>query len=247
MTSADAGFDEHSLDTISAIYAKEVVGLLTEQLTKVIEHRNCDILPYFKGELLLPSDNSAMLLDTLQAWGIWFQLLNVAEENTAMRRRRLAEKEYGLANVPGTFASVFKQASELNISTDEIQNLLDNADICPTITAHPTEAKRVTVLEIHRRIYVLLYRIEASRWTQREREKLISSLRDEIDLLWLTGELRLEKPTVEQETIWGLHFFEQSLFKRVSETHERLKWALNLSYPGENFSIPPFFKFGSLL
>ncbi len=245
MTSADAGFDEHSLDTISATYAKEVVGLLTEQLTKVIEHRNCDILPYFKGELLLPSDNSAMLLDTLQAWGIWFQLLNVAEENTAMRRRRLAEKEYGLENVPGTFASVFKQASELKISSDEIQNLLDIANICPTITAHPTEAKRVTVLEIHRRIYVLLYRIEASRWTQREREKLISSLRDEIDLLWLTGELRLEKPTVEQETIWGLHFFEQSLFKRVSETHERLKWALNLSYPDENFSIPPFFKFGS--
>ena len=245
MTSADAGFNENSLDTISATYAKEVVGLLTEQLTRVIEHRNSDILPYFKGELTLPQDDTVMLVDTLQAWGIWFQLLNVAEENTAMRRRRLAEKEYGLTNVPGTFASVFKQASELNISTDEIQNLLDNADICPTITAHPTEAKRVTVLEIHRRIYVLLYRIEASRWTQREREKLISSLRDEIDLLWLTGELRLEKPTVEQEIIWGLHFFEQSLFKRVSETHERLKWALNLSYPNENFIIPPFFRFGS--
>ena len=245
MTSADAGFNENSLDTISATYAKEVVGLLTEQLTKVIEHRNSDILPYFKGELTLSPDDTVMLVDTLQAWGIWFQLLNVAEENTAMRRRRLAEKEYGLTNVPGTFASVFKQASELNISTDEIQNLLDNADICPTITAHPTEAKRVTVLEIHRRIYVLLYRIEASRWTQREREKLISSLRDEIDLLWLTGELRLEKPTVEQEIIWGLHFFEQSLFKRVSETHERLKWALNLSYPNENFTVPPFFRFGS--
>ena len=245
MISADAGFNESSLDTISATYAKEVVGLLTEQLTKVIEHRNSDILPYFKGELTLPSDDAVMLVDTLQAWGIWFQLLNVAEENTAMRRRRLAEKEYGLTKVPGTFASVFKQASELSISSNEIQNLLDSANICPTITAHPTEAKRVTVLEIHRRIYVLLYRIEASRWTQRERENLISSLHDEIDLLWLTGELRLEKPTVEQEIIWGLHFFEQSLFKRVSETHERLKWALNLSYPDENFRIPPFFKFGS--
>ena len=245
MTSANAGFNEHSLDTISATYAKEVVGLLTEQLTKVIEHRNSGILPYFKGELTLPRDNVIMLVDTLQAWGIWFQLLNVAEENTAMRRRRLAEKEYGLTNVPGTFASVFKQANELNISANEIQNLLDNAYICPTITAHPTEAKRVTVLEIHRRIYVLLYRIEASRWTQRERNKLISSLHDEIDLLWLTGELRLEKPTVEQEIIWGLHFFEQSLFKRISETHEKLKWALSLSYPKINFSIPPFFKFGS--
>ena len=245
MISADAGFNESSLDTISATYAKEVVGLLTEQLTKVIEHRNSDILPYFKGELTLPSNDTVMLVDTLQAWGIWFQLLNVAEENTAMRRRRLAEKEYGLTNVPGTFASVFKQANELNISANEIQNLLDNAYICPTITAHPTEAKRVTVLEIHRRIYVLLYRIEASRWTQRERNKLISSLHDEIDLLWLTGELRLEKPTVEQEIIWGLHFFEQSLFKRISETHEKLKWALSLSYPKINFSIPPFFKFGS--
>ena len=110
MTSADAGFNENSLDTISATYAKEVVGLLTEQLTKVIEHRNSDILPYFKGELTLPQDDTVMLVDTLQAWGIWFQLLNVAEENTAMRRRRLAEKEYGLTNVPGTFASVFKQA-----------------------------------------------------------------------------------------------------------------------------------------
>ena len=245
MTSADAGFNENSLDTISATYAKEVVGLLTEQLTKVIKHRNSDILPYFKGELTLPQDDTVMLVDTLQAWGIWFQLLNVAEENTAMRRRRLAEKEYGLTKVPGTFASVFRQASKLNISANEIQNMLDNASICPTITAHPTEAKRVTVLEIHRRIYVLLYRIEASRWTQREREKLICSLRDEIDLLWLTGELRLEKPTVEQEIIWGLHFFEQSLFKRVSETHERLKWALNLSYPNENFIIPSFFRFGS--
>ena len=67
MTSADAGFNENSLDTISATYAKEVVGLLTEQLTKVIEHRNSGILPYFKGELTLSPDDTMMLVDTLQA------------------------------------------------------------------------------------------------------------------------------------------------------------------------------------
>jgi phosphoenolpyruvate carboxylase len=245
MSSNDVEFDEKSLDTLSATYAKEVVGLLTEQLGKVIEHRHGEILPYFRGELAVPAGNTELLLGVLQAWGIWFQLLNVAEENTGMRRRRLAEKEYGLGNVPGTFANVFKQAQEAGIPANEIQDLLNVAHIRPTITAHPTEAKRVTVLEIHRRIYVLLYRLEATRWTPRERENIITSLNDEIDLLWLTGELRLEKPSVSQEVVWGLHFFEQSLFERIPETHEKLKWALKQSYPDSHFTIPPFFQFGS--
>ncbi len=245
MSSNDVGFNEQSIDTASASYAKEVVELLTEQLTKVIQHRQSEILPYFRGELAVPADNTALLLGVLQAWGIWFQLLNVAEENTGMRRRRLAEKEYGLENVPGTFANVFKQAKDSGIQANEIQDLLNVAHIRPTITAHPTEAKRVTVLEIHRRIYVLLYRIEATRWTSRERNKFIDALLNEIDLLWLTGELRLEKPSVAQEVVWGLHFFEQSLFERIPETHEKIKWALKQSYPDNDFSIPPFFQFGS--
>ena len=125
------------------------------------------------------------------------------------------------------------------------KSLLDVAHIRPTLTAHPTEAKRVTVLEIHRRIYVLLYRLEGDRWTTREREKFIDALRNEIDLLWLTGELRLEKPSVPQEVVWGLHFFEQSLYERVPETHEKLKLALAQSYPDTDFSLQPFFQFGS--
>ncbi|HIF50487.1 MAG TPA: phosphoenolpyruvate carboxylase [Thiotrichaceae bacterium] len=245
MSSNDVEFDEKSLDALSATYAKEVVGLLTEQLGKVIQHRQSEILPYFRGEMSIPAGNTELLLGVLQAWGIWFQLLNVAEENTGMRRRRLAEKEYGLDNVPGTFANVFKQAKDAGIPANEIQDLLDVAHIRPTITAHPTEAKRVTVLEIHRRIYVLLYRLEATRWTERERKTIIRELNDEIDLLWLTGELRLEKPSVPQEVVWGLHFFEQSLFECVSETHEKLDWALGQSYPDSEFTIPPFFQFGS--
>ncbi len=179
------------IDSLSASYAKEVVDLLTEQLKNVIRLRQPDILPLFQGEKPMPEDNKELLLGVLQAWSIWFQLLNVAEENTAMRRRRLTEKVRGLQNVPGTFANVFQQAKDAEVSADDVQNLLDKAHIRPTITAHPTEAKRVTVLEIHRRIYVLLYRLEGSRWTDRERQKFVDDLRDQIDLLWLTGELRL--------------------------------------------------------
>lgn len=233
------------LDAAAATYAGQVVALLQEQISSVISLRKPEVLPYFSGELPIPDDQQELLVNLLQAWGIWFQLLNVAEENTGMRRRRQNEKESGLDKSPGTFANVLAQAKSAGIKADAIQELLDIANIRPTITAHPTEAKRVTVLEIHRRIYVLLYRLEAERWTQRERDKFVTSLRNEVDLLWLTGELRLEKPSVSQEVAWGLHFFEQTLFERIPETLERLEWALNIYYPDHSFRIPPFFQFGS--
>ncbi|OGT33765.1 MAG: phosphoenolpyruvate carboxylase [Gammaproteobacteria bacterium RBG_16_51_14] len=233
------------IDSLSAAYAKHVVDLLTGQLKIVIQVRHPEILVLFQGGSPVPDNNRELLLGVLQAWGIWFQLLNVAEENTAMRRRRLTEKVRGLEHVPGTFANVFMQAAESGIRAGDIQSLLNSAHIRPTITAHPTEAKRVTVLEIHRRIYVLLYRMESTRWTPRERQNFVDMLRNEIELLWLTGELRLEKPSVAQEVAWGLHFFEQTLFERVPETLARLKLALQIFYPGQPFSIPPFFQFGS--
>ena len=155
MTATQNETNKQTLDAASASYAKEVVGILTDQLIQVIEQRHREILPYVRGELAIPPGDKELLLGILQAWGIWFQLLNVAEENTGMRRRRMAEKEQGLENVPGTFANVFKQASESGVSAKEIQKLLDVAHIRPTLTAHPTEAKRVTVLEIHRRYLCL--------------------------------------------------------------------------------------------
>ncbi|MBI2993229.1 MAG: phosphoenolpyruvate carboxylase [Gammaproteobacteria bacterium] len=233
------------LDAAAAEYARSVVGLLYEQWLEVIRARKPSILPIITGNQPVPESDPDQLLNALEAWGIWFQLLNIAEENTAMRRRRQTEKALGLEHVPGTFANTFAEAKASGASAAHIQELLDGMRIGPTITAHPTEAKRVTVLAIHRRIYVLLYELESSRWTARERGLWINKLRSEIDLLWLTGELRLEKPSVAQEVAWGLHFFDQTLFGRVPETLERLEWSLGMHYPGERFIIPPLFQFGS--
>ena len=68
---------------------------------------------------------------------------------------------------------------------------------------------------------------------------------DEIDLLWLTGEIRLEKPTVEQEVSWGMHFFKESLYEGVTELYSELERVLRTYYPEHNFNVPAFFQFGS--
>jgi len=203
----------------AATYEDGVVELMYEQLLSVIRARQPDIEVYFNGQEDIRNCPADKILYVLQTYGIWFQLLSIAEQNAMVQQRRQIEKEYDRDRVPGTFAYAFTSAAQKGISAEDIQKLLDQSFICPVITAHPTEAKRVTVLEIHRRIYVLLKQLELQRWTPRERDDLTNELRNEIDLLWLTGEIRLVKPTVEQEVTWGLHFFAESLFEGVKDLY----------------------------
>ncbi len=226
-------------------YIVQVVDLLCERFLEVVRLRQPEIESLLTEDRPLESLPSHLLLRALQAYGIWFQLLTIAEENAAIRQRRQIEHDGGPDALPGTFFHVIAKAAAAGVEPEGIQQLLDRALIQPVLTAHPTEAKRVTVLEIHRRIYRLLVELESPRWTPRERDALHVGLRNEIDLLWLTGEIRLEKPTVEQEVAWGLHFFDETIFGQIPELLDKLEAALARHYPGTEFRIPAIFRFGS--
>ena len=226
-------------------YEKELVGFLFELLTDVVQRNEPRIVPMLRGESRDFDLPPSLLERALQAQGIWFQLLSIAEENAAMRRRRQLENVRGYQNVRGTLGQVIAEAATTGTRADEIRTLLSTLKIRPVITAHPTEAKRVTVLERHRKIYRRLMDLESPRWTERERERLVETLRNDIELLWFTGELRLEKPTVPQEVAWGLHFFNETLFEAVPVLLDKMDYALQHSYPNERFEVPAFFQFGA--
>ncbi|MGH6854768.1 MAG: phosphoenolpyruvate carboxylase, partial [Aestuariivirga sp.] len=67
----------------------------------------------------------------------------------------------------------------------------------------------------------------------------------EIDLLWMTGEIRLEKPTVQQEIHWGLHFFRESLFDRTATLCDLIEAAVQRHYPELPARVKPPLKFSS--
>jgi len=250
VTAADRPpFDPTALPTSSepaaaraAAYAGEVAELLFNALVEVVREREPRLEPVLKG------DDSGLTgplrTQALQVLGMWLHLLSIAEQNAAMRRRRQIETERGPEVLRGTLLQAVNAAKEQSLPPEALRNLLGNLRVRPTITAHPTEAKRVTVLEKHRRIYRLLVELEAPRWTPRERQNLVEGIRNEIALLWMTGELRLEKPTVEQEVYWALHFFNETLFEQVPILQEKLERALAQHYPGIEFYIPPFLQFG---
>jgi len=224
---------------------EQVAGLLFEQFVQVIRVHQPELEPVLRGEPAVAGASPELIARAIQAQGTWFQLLSVAEQNAAMRQRRQAEVQRGHQQLRGTFAQVVSAAAAHGVAIAEMRSLVARLRVRPVITAHPTEAKRVTVLEKHRRIYRRLVDLEAPRWTPRERSGLIDAVRTEIELLWLTGELRLEKPTVAQELAWGLYFVTENLFDVVPDLVDKLDRALRQAYPDARFAVPPFFQFGS--
>ncbi len=226
-------------------YQDEITMMLRDLLRQVIKVREPRVLAVIDEPANAFELAPELIEHALQVIGIWLQLLNIAEENAAMRNRRQMENRSGPDQVPGSFSHAFATVAAANVTPEAVQKALDTIDVQPTITAHPTEAKRVTVLEIHRRIYLKLYELESPRWTPRERAGLLKALRNEIDLLWLTGEIRLEKPTVEQEIHWGLHFFREALFDRTGTLCDMLEAALQRHYPETPCRVRPPLRYSS--
>ena len=211
----------------------------------VAGERAPDVARWLRTGAEEPIPSGAEAVPYLQALNIWFQLQRIAEENGAMRLRRKTEAEAGLSAVPGSFAMVLDRMAAARNDRQQAEAALARLSISPTITAHPTEAKRVTILEIHRRIYLGLVELETQRWTPRERARLVDAIKDEIDLLWLTGELRLERPSLDDEIAWGLQFFRDSLFDVVPQLFEQLADAQGQHLPDMVTGVRPFVRFHS--
>lgn len=238
----DADESAASLESADGLGRAE---LLRGALLEVLDRHEPEAARLLRGEKPQQAMSTRLLARTIQAQAIWFQLLAIAEQNRDMRRRREVERQRGHAAVAGTFAHVFQLAATQGLSAAAVRQALCSLRVRPVITAHPTEARRVTVLERHRRIYLRVFDLESPRWTEREREDLQRAVRDEIEVLWLTGELKLDRPTVDQEVDWGLYFFEENLFDVVPALYGRIEAAFARQFPGEALELPVVFGFGS--
>lgn len=209
-----AYIDSGRPDEADCSYAGGLRMELRRLWQNVIARRAPAILPLLSGDCGdLPEGDD--LTSYLQGLNIWFQLLKIVEENAAMRARRMTETREGPAAVDGSFAKVLQGCADM--PPELFRQVAGELSVGVTLTAHPTEAKRVTVLEIHRRIYRALVTLETQRWTPRERARLLADIESEIDLLWLTGELRLKRPSPIDEIDWGLQFFRDSLFDAMPD------------------------------
>ncbi len=148
----------------------------------------------------LPWQSASMPLEhypdverALQAFSIFFQLLNMAEENSTAQNRRAFEAEHGLSHLNGLWGKTLLRSREYGVSETTISTLLPEVSIEAVLTAHPTEAKRKTVLEQHRQLYLLLVQRENQMWTPQQLD-IRNEIKVVMERLWRTGEILYEKP-----------------------------------------------------
>lgn len=147
-------------------------------------------------------DVSAVLADSVQltqAYSIAFQLLGMAEQISAARFRNEIEQERGIDQLPALWGDSLRELKESGISQQQIAEQLSAIQVELVLTAHPTEAKRATVLAHHRRLFdrfVARHRSDLPVWQKSENEAAVRAL---LEILWRTGEIYLDKPDLQSE------------------------------------------------
>lgn len=184
-----------------------------------------------------------------QAIGICFELLNLAEENAATQYRRKTETQFGIASTRGSWGETLDQWKTEGIDENVMAQKLKEIKVVPVLTAHPTEAKRLTVLDIHRELYLLLVKKENPNWSTTEQSRLKQEIISLMERWWRTGEIYLQKPRLEDERNNLMYYFKNVFPEAVRLTDQRLHDAwTSLGFAPELLQWPeqyPLIQFGS--
>jgi phosphoenolpyruvate carboxylase len=179
-------------------------------------------LPESLPQLLPEPLPESLHAKAIQAHSMAFQMLNMVEENAATQYRRKLQGKEGAAALRGSWAETFQHLRASGCRPDQIRDALGCLDVQPVLTAHPTEAKRITVLAIHREFYLLLVRLENPVWSPAERASLRRELLALLERWWRTGEIYLDKPSISDERSNVVHYFSRVFPEALREVDTHL-------------------------
>ncbi len=185
------------------------------------------------------------LKQVTRAFNTFYVLSNIVEEDFLHRQRRNLYKKGDNKLWEGSFLRTVSEMAESGMSAQDMQKIINELRYTPVFTAHPTEARRRTMITLQRRIFLIINRLNKDELTAEERRSLEHQLKSQIQLLWRTKEVRLIKPTVEDEVRYGLFYFHASLFEAIPMIYRYFERATRHVYGHGKVNIPSILKFGS--
>jgi phosphoenolpyruvate carboxylase len=167
---------------------------------------------------------------TARAFTILFQLINLAEQKEIIRVNRARKRR------PESVSEAFDNLNKKGFTADEVRQLVSDLSVCPTLTAHPTEARRRAVLDkleaIARALAELDHEDEGVNLDRPLNAKGMArkDLQRSLASLWRTSELRSSEISVEDEVQNALYFFEHTIFMVASWLHRDFERAWERTY-----------------
>jgi phosphoenolpyruvate carboxylase len=159
----------------------------------------------------------AELAALLQFVTVRFHVNNTLEQTNIARINRERERAAGTGGPvrPESLADAVRTLKSRGMDGAGLVRLLERVDIGPTLTAHPTEARRRTVLtkqvELARRV---------EEWGREdllpaERERIERRVEQLLSMLLVTDDVRVRRLVVADEAKNGLYFLTTSIWETV--------------------------------
>ncbi|HAC14938.1 MAG TPA: phosphoenolpyruvate carboxylase [Bacteroidetes bacterium] len=175
---------------------------------------------HYRDEILadMKKLNTTQLDWLLRSFTAFFHLINKAEQQEIIRinRKREVNLKEGMSRAESIHQAIV-YLKDNNIDFDQARDLLNKIDIQPTLTAHPTEARRRSILYIQKEIARNLSELGRNDLTTLEHDTVISTIYNYIVLLLNTDDIRSSKITVQDEVKNGLYFFISTIWDLVPD------------------------------
>src|SRR5204863_5196544 len=180
-----------------------------------------------------------------RAFTLFFLLINTAEQTHRVRRRNAYLGKGVTDPQPASARWTMRQLRKLGAGADDIERAMLKLNIRPVLTAHPTESTRRTLLGLQARVADGLLARESA---PADAVRLIEqSLEGEVELLWLTSEIRQDRPTVLDEVSSALWYLETRLLEAGGYMHATLALAFEDEFArsADSFRITAPLRFGT--
>ncbi|PIR22072.1 MAG: phosphoenolpyruvate carboxylase [Deltaproteobacteria bacterium CG11_big_fil_rev_8_21_14_0_20_45_16] len=221
---------------------REISGEKIYRLEERIRHlskkaRSKDRVAQKKLTEVISDLSTADAYEIALAFTVYFELINIAEENHRIRllKRRSKNRQLAKESIEEALKIIKR-----TLKPSQITEILGELDIQIVFTAHPTESKRRTILSKIHRISMLLEDETPGDYSK----TLPDKIKKEVTSLWLTSRHRLKRPEVIDEVKTGLWYFSNCLFDALPDLEIEFKGLLSKSFKGQKLS-PTWLHFGS--
>ena len=176
----------------------------------------------------------------------FFHLVNEAERQEITRINRLAAQTETPDNPrKGSILEAVYHLKQQGKSEHDMQLLVNELDIEPTLTAHPTEARRGTILFKQNRIAGLLERLSQDRaLSEQAMAETIDRIANEVALLLVTDDVRSDRLRVQDEVQNGIYYQTHAIWDTLPRIIDDLRKALDTYFDVGDLA-PPFLRFRS--
>lgn len=181
-------------------------------------------------------------LQVIRAFALFSVLANIAED---VRSNRQGAASGGPPDaLAGTIRRAVERISSAGVARQRLEAVLDRTMVVAVLTAHPTEVRRKTVLDLQREVSSLL-----SRWVDARpdvRDGIESDLRLQVLTLWQTSLVRLSKLRVKDEVNEALRYYQITFFDGLPALQAELADAQGRAWSdGADRILPPVIGMGS--